>query len=188
MNKLEKQKEQKALKIKEDYETKRFIVDEIFRMRKNHMMKQNFENQKAMSISMAGIQMAMAIMGAWSGAFSSIPFPPAAAILAGVMTALIAATGAIEIAAIASQKFTPYETGSWDVPTTGPALLHGGEIVTPRPLADSIRSGDAFLGGSAGGDLVLNVDGRQLGKIVNFRRAKQAARIGARNFATSGVY
>jgi hypothetical protein len=40
-----------------------------------------------------------------------------------------------------------YAAGTWDVPETGPAILHEGEVVLPRVMADQFRGGR--LGGDA---------------------------------------
>ncbi|MFA5589791.1 MAG: tape measure protein [Lysobacteraceae bacterium] len=39
-----------------------------------------------------------------------------------------------------------YAVGTYNVPATGPAILHAGEMVLPRPMADAMRQG-AFGGG-----------------------------------------
>jgi phage-related protein len=45
--------------------------------------------------------------------------------------------------ATGGERPTPYQRGSWFVPFTGLALLHRGEMVIPRDVADEIRSGRA---------------------------------------------
>jgi hypothetical protein len=130
-------------------------------------------------------------MGGMQGFAScmSLPFP--ANVIAGaVVVALSNAMMAVNLAMIQQQRPPMYATGSWDVPTTGPAILHGGEIVTPKPIADSIRSGDAYLGSGAGagGDIVMVMDGRQVGRVVRERNSRFARSIGARSYSMAGAY
>jgi hypothetical protein len=40
-----------------------------------------------------------------------------------------------------------FQTGAWEVPRTGPAIVHAGEMIVPARVAEQIRSGAAVLGG-----------------------------------------
>jgi hypothetical protein len=45
-----------------------------------------------------------------------------------------------------------YETGSWSVPYTGPALVHQGEMIIPAGAAAAVRAG------GGGGNITINVN------------------------------
>ena len=67
--------------------------------------------------------------------------------------AIGAAAGATTMATALS--YIHAETGAWEV-GGGPAMLHPGEMVVPRPFADSLR--DAGGGGfGGGGDNIINI-------------------------------
>jgi len=138
---------------------------------------------------MVWINTAAAITAAWLTAWS-MGFPPLAIAMGAVSTALLLANAIAQTVVISQQRAPQFATGSWDVPTTGPAILHGGEIVTPKPIADSIRSGDAYLGSGAGagGDVVMVMDGRQVGRVVRERNSRFARSIGARSYSMAGAY
>jgi septal ring factor EnvC (AmiA/AmiB activator) len=69
----------------------------------------------------------------------------------------------------------PYQRGSWFVPFTGLALLHRGEMVIPRDIAEEIRSGRG--GRSITVNVTVNVDGitdpEQLAEIVSREIARK---------------
>ncbi|MCE9561885.1 MAG: phage tail length tape measure family protein [Planctomycetes bacterium] len=64
-------------------------------------------------------------------------------------------------ATMAFQGLVPLETGAWEIPATGPALLHPGEMVVPRKFADDLRSN----GGLGGGDVHLHVHAMDAGSV-----------------------
>ena len=142
---------------------------------------------------MAVIAMAAGIAAAWADAFmiqscGGVIYAAIAAAIAS--TIAISASGAAQIAMISAQKYNPiYHEGSWDVPTTGPAILEGREIVVNRSLADSVRSGDAYIGkGSAGGDVNVNVYGHVLDGRGLVKTIKDAFGSNNIRFKTSGAY
>jgi len=179
--------EQKKLKITEDYNRAKMVFDELMHMKKNALLKRQFENEKAMKLAQAGIDMAAGIAGAWVSALSMV-FPPLVIAFGAVMTALIVAAGVTSMATIASQKFTPLATGTTNVPHDMPAIVHQGEIIVPRPFAESIRSGEATLGGGGGGDIVLEVNGRNLGRVTREENSRFARRLGIRSYAMARAY
>jgi len=62
------------------------------------------------------------------------------------------AFGASMMAAASSFAFVGmFETGAWEVPKTGSAIVHQGEMIIPRNPAQAIRDGD--IGGKGGGDI-----------------------------------
>jgi hypothetical protein len=183
-----KNSEQKKLKIIQDYDRAKMVFDEMMHIKKNALLRRQFENEKAMKLSQAAINMATGIAGAWVSALSMV-FPPLVIAFGATMTALIAAAGITAMAQIASQTFVPLATGTTNVPQDMPAMVHQGEIIVPRPFAESIRSGDAYLGGGSGGkDIVMVMDGRQVGRVVRDRNSRFARSIGGRSYSMAGAY
>lgn len=91
-------------------------------------------------------------------------------------------------------KLPGFATGSWDVPFTGPALIHKGEMIIPADLANRLRSGQGIgSGGSsvrgvAGGTAVIVNIGdfhgtednirelsRRLGEVVRYNNLRKSA-------------
>lgn len=115
----------------------------------NVTSKHDFERQKGLQRAAVIMSAGAAIMAAWAGAFSSTPFPPAAAALAAVATALIVAQAALQLSKINSQQFNPpsakgFAEGTRYVPQTGYALLHEGEKVVPARDAERVSGGRAI--------------------------------------------
>ncbi|NVM57165.1 MAG: hypothetical protein HWN51_03475, partial [Desulfobacterales bacterium] len=99
-------------------------MDEDSEKKKKAIQKKAFESQKKISLVMAAINIAEAITKALTGAI-----PPFNLILAGLVTA----AGAIQLAAIAAQKFPSAKEGAW-VPRPMPGMAgHGpeGELIFP---------------------------------------------------------
>lgn len=93
-------------------------------------------------------------------------------------------------------KLPGFATGSWSVPSTGPALIHKGEMIIPADLASRLRGGSGFGGGSAlspggyggGGQvIVINIGdfhgtqenikqlSQQLGEVVRYGTIRRSA-------------
>jgi hypothetical protein len=104
---------------------------------------------------------------------------------------LSGALGAAQIAQISAQPIPSLNTGTMDVPSDTLANIHKGEIVIPKTFADSIREGEASLGG--GGGTTINVQGsiidtQGLMKIIDDGREKRAFQQGVKNYGGTGVY
>ena len=68
---------------------------------------------------------------------------------AGVaLSAMAAATGAAQIAAIQAQPLPSYDVGAVDISEDHIAQVHQGEMIIPKSFAEGIRNGDVALGGS----------------------------------------
>lgn len=187
----QKNDEKKKLKIQEEFDEKRKNAEMLMDIWKMMLARRQFYRQQQMQYATTSIQMASGIMQAMVGGISTIPVPIFAGIALGAaMAAVVAAIGGVQLGMIASQSPPAFATGSWDVQHTGPAILHGGEIVTPKPIADSIRSGEAYLGSGSGGggDIVMVMDGRQVGRVVRERNSRFARSIGARIYSMAGAY
>lgn len=57
---------------------------------------------------------------------------------------------AMSAATAAYAPLAAFETGAWEIPNDGPALIHKGEMVVPRTFAEDLRS-NGGLGGKKGG-------------------------------------
>jgi len=68
------------------------------------------------------------------------------------MSAIAGLMSGIEIATVKASKPTPpsFAVGAWEIPSDMNANIHKGEMILPQPFADSVRSGEASLGGSSG--------------------------------------
>lgn len=53
-----------------------------------------------------------------------------------------------------------YAVGTWNVPATGPAILHAGEMVLPVPMANAWRNGN--IGGQGGSDAAVIAELRRI--------------------------
>ena len=66
------------------------------------------------------------------------------------VTVLLDRIAANAAAANNAANIPSYAVGTWNVPQTGPAILHAGEMVLPVPMARAWREGDIGGGGSGG--------------------------------------
>ena len=65
------------------------------------------------------------------------------------MSAMAAATGAAQIAAIQAEPLPSYDVGAVDIDEDQIARVHQGEMVVPKSFAQGIRDGDLSLGGGS---------------------------------------
>lgn len=134
-----------------------------------------FAANQANAIAQVAIDTASAIMGAWA----DNPNP----VVAGVMTGLITAASAAQIAAISSQQYTPLAAGGIVQSPTFALLGEGGNKEAVIPLTDSNMERAGFSR-SQEGAIVINISvgasytGDQLAKDV-FRGIEMAQRTGA---------
>ena len=117
---------------------------------------------QAFAIANIWIQAGSAVMGAWSGAFTSVVFPPAAAIMAGIMSGLITTMAGVQTGIVASQAFhapeggviqsgTPSGDRSVLFANKGEAVLQSSDF---QLLVDQIRRGSVGGGGGIIGSVV----------------------------------
>lgn len=117
--------------------------------------KKEFERDKAFRAAQAGVQIAQAMISAFSAGIST--GGPAAPAIAAAMMAMAGAVGAAQLAAIMAQQYTPsYDVGAWEIPENQTAQLHKGEVVVPQPFASAFRANGGNLGG---GEVIINVYG-----------------------------
>jgi hypothetical protein len=140
-----------------------------------------FRLGQAMAISNSIMNAAEAVMKGMSyGPFIGIPY-----------AALVATTLGVQLARIKAQKPPEMAVGTWQVPRDMTATIHRGEQIIPRPMAESVRAGEAALVGAGGGGdrtIVLQIDGRTIGEITDGYRAQNARNMGTRDYMTRSVY
>ena len=123
--------------------------EEAARDKANALGKAAFIAKQTNAVAEVAINTASAIMGAWA----NDPNP----VIAGVMTGLISATAATQIAAIASQQYTPMATGGIVTAPTHALIGEGGspELVLPLNEANLDRAG---IGGRSEGVIYITIN------------------------------
>ena len=103
------------------------------------LQREEAERSKALAIFQATIDTLASVVGFMSdpGGWAGI-----------AMSAMAAATGAAQIAAIAAEPLPSYAVGAVDINEDQIAQLHQGELVVPKTFAEGIRDGDISIGGS----------------------------------------
>jgi hypothetical protein len=184
---IAKQNEARKLKIEEEAADKKQKLDLVYELLKRQMMIREFRRNQAMQMGMATISFATALIAGWAGAMQ-LPFP--ASIIIGILTtAILSAAFATSMMMISKQQPPMFAEGSWDVPQTGPAIIHEGEIVTPKTMADSIRSGDATLGaGNANSGTTVHIHGNVYDERGFTKVLKRSLAVSNIKFQSSGAY
>ena len=120
-------------------ELQRARIEEEADERKKRLQREEAQRSKQLAIFQATIDTLASVIG-----FMSDPggFPGVA------MSAMAAATGAAQIAAIAAEPIPSYAVGAVDIDRDQIAQLHQGELVVPKTFAQGIRDGDISIGGS----------------------------------------
>ena len=144
-NELKKAAEEKAIELdklaeKEAQEEKKMAIEERYARKKAQV---EYEGAlMSWNLKRVGLiaSTAQAVMAAYAAGF------PAGAIMA----ALAIATGAIQLAALEMARPQPpsFAVGAWDVPQDMLANIHAGEMILPKPFAESVRSGEGNFGAS----------------------------------------
>ena len=130
---LEKLKADKTAQIIKEMDKK--IMDQKNKNKKKEDAKarQIFEADKKNKIADVWIQWGLGTLGVWAGAFASIPNPIAAAILGGVMSALLLAQAIAATVTISTQQYVPARQRGGSV-TAGESYItgeKGAELFTP---------------------------------------------------------
>jgi tape measure domain-containing protein len=107
--------------------------------------------------------------------------------------AIVLGAGVLSTRKIAAQKPPEFAVGSVNIPSTSPAIVHRGEMILSKPIAEGVRSGELSVGGpgAAGGMPPINVsiDGRQLFEINEEKRDEAAQNLGSEgSFAIDSPY
>lgn len=144
-NELKKAAEEKAVEIdklaaKEAQEEKKMAIEERYARKKAQV-----EYEGALvswNLKKVGLiaSTAQAVMAAWA----------AGPIIGPISAALALATSAIQLAALEMARPQPpsFAVGAWDVPQDMLANIHAGEMILPKPFAESVRSGEGSFGAS----------------------------------------
>lgn len=169
MNAMDEERAEKEAEAAEEEEEARKKADQL--------NKAAFIASQANAIAGATISGAQAIMNVWADTTTPIWAK-------GVMTGLVTATTAAEIATIAAQQYTPLAAGGIVQSPTRALIGEGGSPEMILPLTDSNMERFGVSGNNNGGviNLVINVgtaySGDQLTEDV-FRAIERAQRTGA---------
>lgn len=123
---LEKQKALEKLKIEEEFDEKKKEI-ELKQAKRNKEIKK-FDASISTLQAVIGL---LADPGGWQGI---------------ALSAMAAATGAAQVAAIEATPLPSYDVGTWNVQGDQISQIHNGEIIVPETMSDSIRKGEAYLG------------------------------------------
>lgn len=159
-------------------EEKKTKDEEEARDKANSLNEAAFNAEKANSIAQAAINAALSITDIWAS-YGANP------VVAGVLTGLSAAATATQIAAIASQSYTPLAVGGIVQSPTKALIGEGGHPEMILPLTDANMERFGMDGRSSEGgviQLTINIgtayNGEQLSEDV-FRGIERAQRTGA---------
>lgn len=64
-------------------------------------------------------------------------------------------------------KLVGFDVGSWNVPSTMPAIVHQGEMIIPAQQAAAIRAGTAGIGGGSSVGITMNVSAIDAKSFIN---------------------
>ena len=121
-------------------EIQRAQIEEEADERKKKLQREEAERSKQLAIFQATIDTLASVIGFMSdpGGWAGI-----------AMSAMAAATGAAQIAAIMAEPLPSYAVGATEIDRDQIAQLHQGELVVPKTFAEGIRDGDISIGGSS---------------------------------------
>ncbi|MGD1818929.1 MAG: hypothetical protein ACPKOI_03480 [Pleomorphochaeta sp.] len=122
----EKQRALEKIKVEEEFDEKKKKI-EIEQAKRNKEIK---KYEASISTLQAVIGF-LADPGDWQGI---------------ALSAMAAATGAAQIAAIEATPLPSYDVGAFNITEDHIANIHQGEIIVPPSMSDSIRKGEAYLG------------------------------------------
>lgn len=115
----------------------RLAIEQEADEEKKRLQRKQAERERDMRIFETTIAMLSAIIkyladpGGWAGVG---------------LSAMAAAAGAVQIAAIKAAPLPSFDVGANYVPEDMLAMIHKGETILPAPMAESVRRGDAVLG------------------------------------------
>lgn len=86
-----------------------------------------------------------------------------------------------------------FAVGTWNVPYDMTANIHKDEIIIPKTFADSVRSGEASIGGGSGGGINIYVQGSVIDtygllKIVDDAQDEKSKLMGASRYTFGSAY
>ena len=120
-------------------EIQRAGIEEEAEERKKRIQNEQAKREKALAIFQATIDTLASVIG-----FMNDP----GGLSGAAMSAMAAATGAAQIAAITAEPLPSYAVGAVDIDRDQIAQLHQGELVVPKTFAEGLRDGDISIGGS----------------------------------------
>ncbi len=126
-------------------------------------------------------------------AFRSInmPLQPWTFPLAIGAAAATTALGLAKVKLIAEQPLPSFDVGALNIPKDMTAKIHKGEMIIPKPFAESVRSGEATVGGGSG--IIINVQGSVIDSqgllaIVDSAQKEKASLLGATTYTYKSAY
>jgi len=122
----EKQRALEKLKVEEEFDEKKKEI-ELKQAKRNKEIKK-FEASISTLQAVIGL---LANPGGWQGI---------------ALSAMAAATGAAQVAAIEATPLPSYDVGAFNISEDHIANVHQGEIIVPPSMSDAIRKGEAYLG------------------------------------------
>lgn len=81
------------------------------------------------------------------------------------LSAMAAATGAIQVAAIQAQPLPSYDVGAEKILQDQLAVVHKGETILPEPMAEAVRRGDAVYG-QGGTGVIVEINNYSTSKVT----------------------
>jgi len=121
-----------------------------------------------------------------------MPLQPWTYPLAIAAAAATTALGLAKIKLIADQPLPSFAVGSLNVPKDMTANIHKGEMIIPKPFAESVRSGEATVGGGSGGINIYVqgsvIDSQGLLAIVDNAQKEKASLLGATTYTYKSAY
>jgi tape measure domain-containing protein len=127
-------------------------------------------------------------------AFRSInmPLQPWTFPLAIGAAAATTALGLAKVKLIADQPLPSFDVGALNIPKDMTAKIHKGEMIIPKPFAESVRSGEATVGGGSGGINIYVqgsvIDSQGLLAIVDSAQKEKASLLGATTYTYKSAY
>lgn len=184
----EKQQAKKKAEIEEKAAKEKAAFDLLMDLQNAQLARKQFYRNQQMQMGMIWMQAGTAVLGAWSGAFQSVPFPPAAAILAAVMTALILGMAAAQSAMVMTQKPPMFERGAFipGTPAGVPAIVaerNKAEWIAPVDDPEAMAKVRTALGIQSGP--IIDLRGAHIYDEIGFKRILKK---GLQGWSFNGAY
>lgn len=144
-------------------ELERQRIEDEAEEKKAKVQREAAEREKRFAIFQATIDTLAAVIGfmADPGSYAGI-----------ALSAVAAAQGAMQIAAIQAQPLPSYAVGAVDVSEDHIAQIHQGELIIPKTFAQGIRDGDISIGEQSSSVLVTIIN--NTGADTNVERSENA--------------
>jgi len=158
---------------------------------KRKLARENAEMQKKLAIADVLINTPAAALQTFRAIVQpSMPWTVPLAYAAAIGTT---ALGMAKLKLIKEQPLPSYAVGTWAVPHDMTAQIHKDEMIVPKTFSDSVRRGEATIGGGGGGVINIYVQGsvidaQGLLEIVDDMQEKRASNMGATKYFMRSAY